>query len=654
MAIKTTISKSTTEDGVTYTVTDHQYYLVVNPNNILAHVYDVQIVDSNDHTILNRKNITRGVKITGLPTIAASGDVITGADNSSIMLNVGSLGTYVSIPGSTGDFEIGVGLATINTYYIGGETSIRGIANIATGSTINVVGGTVNLQGNTGASIGILAGTHINISHGGTFNTSPALANILIGSNITFGDGGGYLNLNGGGAAIDLLPLSRAATAATLDNYDPTKSTISLENTSEPVTNYTISGNSDSQKIFTLYGSDGNKVATYSANLAPNVTLDNGSYDVNSTTNNPLNILERDGKTYISSTQACFLAHSMILTLNGYVPIESIQIGEEIVTYNQNQLCLRKVVWIGKKQAVVKSYLPEDDAGYPVRIVKNAIADKVPYKDMLITAEHCLFINHHFIPVRMLVNGQSIYYDHSMHDYTYYHLELNKHSIIKADGVLTESFLNAGNHRNFNMNHYIQDSRQIDIFQSWDKDAAAPLGVERNLVEPIFNKFKKRANELGYLSCHSKMPVITVDSNLHLMTDQGQVLNPAYKVKNKVIFKLPPRVQSVHIMSRTSRPSDTIGPFVDDRRYLGVLVGKIMLIEGHQSSEIDRHLTTVDLPGWFNEENSLCRWTKGNAYLPLVRSSETLNKHATLIIEVVSAGPYVILQKMDQLNRKVA
>lgn len=651
MAVKTTTTTSKTEDGVLYTVTDHQYYLL-NPNNILAHVYDVNIVDANGETILNKNNITRGIKITGLPTIAASGDVITGADNSTILLNVGSLGTYVSVPGSTGNFVIGVGLATINTYYIGGETSIQGIANIATGSTINVVGGTVNLQGNTGAALGILAGTHINISHGGTFNTTPALANILVGSAITFGDGGGYLNLNGGGAAIDLLPLSRATTA-TLDNYDPAKSTISLENVSEPVTYYTISGDGDSQKIFTLYGSDNQKVATYSANLAQGVTLENGTYQVNSTTNNPLNIVERDGKTYISSSTACFLANSMILTSKGYIPVEKIKIGDDVITYEQNEACRRKVIWIGQKQVVVKSRFSEDDAGYPVRILKDAISDQVPYKDMLITAEHCLFMNNHFIPVRMLVNGQSIYYDHSIRNYHYYHLKLEKHSIIEADGVLTESFLDTGNHYNFYMNDLVKDFSKNNL-QTWSKDAAAPLGVERNLVEPIYHRLTERARKLGYLSRSSMYKIFAKQSGLHLVTDQGQKLEIALQVKNKVIFKIPAQVQSLHIVSRTSRPSDVIGPFVDDRRDLGILIGKITFVEGNHCSEINTHLISEYLSGWFSQENTSCRWTKGKAYLPLERPISSSHKCGTLIIELISAGPYSLLSNKNEINQEVA
>ncbi|WP_035367102.1 Hint domain-containing protein, partial [Acetobacter pasteurianus] len=68
---------------------------------------------------------------------------------------------------------------------------------------------------------------------------------------------------------------------------------------------------------------------------------------------------------------------------------------------------------------------------------------------MLITAEHCLFFEGKFVPVRMLVNGVSIFYDKSITSYDYYHVETDQHSVITADGMLTESYLDTGNRRAF-------------------------------------------------------------------------------------------------------------------------------------------------------------------------------------------------------------
>ncbi|OAZ70812.1 hypothetical protein SRCM100623_02163 [Acetobacter pasteurianus] len=96
-------------------------------------------------------------------------------------------------------------------------------------------------------------------------------------------------------------------------------------------------------------------------------------------------------------------------------------------------------------------------------MLKDAIADGVPYKDMLITAEHCLFFEGKFVPVRMLVNGVSIFYDKSITSYDYYHVETDQHSVITADGMLTEAIwiqaTAALSVRKVRLQHYVAQCR---------------------------------------------------------------------------------------------------------------------------------------------------------------------------------------------------
>ncbi|ATI12916.1 hypothetical protein CPF11_11035 [Acetobacter pomorum] len=188
----------------------------------------------------------------------------------------------------------------------------------------------------------------------------------------------------------------------------------------------------------------------------------------------------------------CFLSCSMIRTPEGDVAVEDIQIGDEVLAFDwkNNKEVTRPVVWVGKAHAVVRPGLPDDEAGYPVRVLKDAIADGVPYKDMLITAEHCLFFEDRFVPVRMLVNGVSIFYDKSITSYDYYHVETEQHSVIQADGMLTESYLDTGNRSSFRQTGTVVTLR--GAVQSWEKNAGAPLGVERSFVEPLFQKLEAR------------------------------------------------------------------------------------------------------------------------------------------------------------------
>lgn len=619
-----------TSNGLTYSVIDTNYDGY--------HSYNVKITDSSNHIILNQNNINSGINLLNIVKLVASGDVIMGADDSTTLANLASIGTYVSIPGATGSFIIGAGILTSNNYYIGGNTSISGLANVVTGSTINVIGGTATMNGVNGASlVGALNGSVVNIEYGGTFNTGTAFASLLEGGTINFGTGGGTLILNGDGTLISLLA-SGTLSATTLNNYDPSKDTIELQGTTQTVTHYTIQNGGafnldSSQKVIILYGADGKEIAEYAVKPATGIILNNGSYVIG-TGENPLQISYSDGNTYIG---VCFLENSMIETPDGDVAVQNIQVGSDVITYDKGRTHTRKVIWVGKKTALTNPFLSDDLSGFPVRILKDAISDGVPYKDMLITPEHCLIFNEQFIPVRMLVNGCSIFYDKSITSYDYYHIETEQHSIIKADGMLTESYLDTGNRNSFQHNGNVVSIGHRHVL-SWQDDAAATLTVERETVEPIFHSLNKRSHFVAPDSTLSA-PTLTDNPDLYLLTDKGQIIRQARASDSHAVFMLPAGADNVRIVSRVNRPSDTIGPFVDDRRTLGVLIGKITLLEGNKTHKITTHLTNHELSGWYEKDASPCRWTNGNALLSL--GSRKPHSFAILSLEVLAAGPYL-------------
>lgn len=131
---------------------------------------------------------------------------------------------------------------------------------------------------------------------------------------------------------------------------------------------------------------------------------------------------------------------------------------------------------------------------------------------------------------------------------------------------------------------------------------------------------------------------LTHQSDIHLVTQQGLTIRPVRQMNDQVVFMVPAGVNAVQIASRTSRPSDTIGPFVDDRRHLGVLVGQVTLFDGKNTHAVTTHLDQAGLAGWDVQEAVPCRWTNGNATLPLPElASHDLQM---LTLQVVAAGPY--------------
>lgn len=383
----------------------------------------------------------------------------------------------------------------------------------------------------------------------------------------------------------------------------------------------TLQANADGKtySLIETIASWGNKTTVLSSNvtLAGNLTAKDFTFTT------------ADGNTILD----CFLPGSMIRTTRGDVAVEDIQVGDMVVAFEQGTQVERAVVWVGRKRAIVRPDLPDDEAGYPVRISKGALAENVPYKDMLVTPEHCLFLNGAFVPARMMVNGGNIAYDYSLTSYDYYHVETEQHAVIMADGALTESYLNTGDRNSFTETG--NAPKRLTRTLNWEDDAAARLEVRTEVVKPLFDAIAARAETIA-----ARNRPVTHDPDVHLVTETGALLRRVRTKGNMVSFVLPASVKSVRIVSRHGRPADTIGPFVDDRRTLGVLVGKVMVHDARNMQEITDHLTTQTLHGWHGVEAAPMRWTNGNASLPLDTVSLTGLAHLTL--EIVSAGPYFL------------
>ncbi|GBR55530.1 outer membrane protein [Neokomagataea thailandica NBRC 106555] len=342
---------------------------------------------------------------------------------------------------------------------------------------------------------------------------------------------------------------------------------------------------------------------------------------------------------YSSSYQeliVCFLAGTEIQTPTGTALVEELKVGDLVNVCDHGEIITDRILWAGKASCEINRDLPDDQAGYPVRILKDAISENIPYQDLLVTAEHCLFFDGKFVPVRMLVNGRSIFYDKSFSSYEYYHIETLKHSVIMANGALTESYLDTGNRSSF---------RSGNIFflghnaKSWEMDAAAPLSTDRSTVEPLFLDLKTRAEKKSF-PLQSPEQQLTHEPMLSLLTDTGSYLEPIRTSNGHHVFIITSDVRSVRILSRASRPCDVMGPYWDDRRLLGVAISAAHIFEWNRKTHITSYQTLDTLEGWHTlEADTTTRWTSGNAVLPLERNHP--EEQAILSLKI-QPGTYLI------------
>ena len=143
----------------------------------------------------------------------------------------------------------------------------------------------------------------------------------------------------------------------------------------------------------------------------------------------------------------CYAAGTKILTKAGYVAIEELNTGDEIVArgnIRHGRICsakasLKPIVWIGSFEVNTAS-----KNTMPICIKANAFGD-MPTEDLYVSPNHKMILNNREISAKDLINGTTIVQEYGSDIVTYYHLELPNHSAIIANGVLAESYLDVKN-----------------------------------------------------------------------------------------------------------------------------------------------------------------------------------------------------------------
>ncbi len=77
----------------------------------------------------------------------------------------------------------------------------------------------------------------------------------------------------------------------------------------------------------------------------------------------------------------------------------------------------------------------------PICLKAGSLADNVPKRDLWISPHHAMFIDGVLIEAKDLVNGVSIVQAERVEKVEYFHIELETHDVIVAEGALSETFI---------------------------------------------------------------------------------------------------------------------------------------------------------------------------------------------------------------------
>jgi hypothetical protein len=139
---------------------------------------------------------------------------------------------------------------------------------------------------------------------------------------------------------------------------------------------------------------------------------------------------------------ACYCRGTLIRTARGETKVEELEIGDEITTASG---AARPIKWIGRRSYGGRFVMGRTDI-LPICIKAGALDDNVPERDLWISPHHAMYFKDDavggvLIEAKNLVNGASIVQAERVEKVEYFHIELDSHDVIIAEGALSETFL---------------------------------------------------------------------------------------------------------------------------------------------------------------------------------------------------------------------
>jgi hypothetical protein len=295
----------------------------------------------------------------------------------------------------------------------------------------------------------------------------------------------------------------------------------------------------------------------------------------------------------------CYCRGTRILTADGEMAVEELAIGDRVVTISG---AARPIKWIGRR-AFDGRFIAGNLAVLPIRVMAGAIADGVPARDLWVSPGHALAIDGVLVQAEHLINGATIAQPETADEVEYFHIELEAHDIIFADGAPAETYVECDNRGQFHNAGEFAALYPEDRRPGWQYCAPLLEWYSAELTA-IRAALFERAEALGR--------ALDSDPDLHLVVD-GRVVRPEVATPCLYRFAVPAGSAALSLASRRTVPAEIVAASRDTRR-LGVPVEHIVMSDAGLRVEIGhRH---GGLREGFHDDEGGHRWTDGMARLP--------------------------------------
>lgn len=143
----------------------------------------------------------------------------------------------------------------------------------------------------------------------------------------------------------------------------------------------------------------------------------------------------------------CFAPGTLIATPLGFRPVEALRPGDRVLTRDDGP---QPVIWTGGLR-LTGARLHVMPHLRPVRLRAGAFGAAAPFRDLIVSPQHRVLVRgaaaralfntpEVLVAAEDLADGATVAVDRSLREVTYLHLLFDRHQIVCANGVETESF----------------------------------------------------------------------------------------------------------------------------------------------------------------------------------------------------------------------
>jgi hypothetical protein len=125
----------------------------------------------------------------------------------------------------------------------------------------------------------------------------------------------------------------------------------------------------------------------------------------------------------------------------GRTPVETLRIADLVTTASG---VARPIKWVGRRSYTGRFVVGRTKI-LPICIKAGALDDGAPRRNIWVSPNHALYFAGMLIEARDLINGSSIAQPVTAELVEYFHVELDSHDLLVAEGIATESYIDEDN-----------------------------------------------------------------------------------------------------------------------------------------------------------------------------------------------------------------